>query len=234
MRDIFRYQVWHALFLIVSITLIQIFLRYYPELTGELWGISTITWFWVAIAVPIIHQIYVLIIWRLELYHRTFTKRFGLKKAFKIYSIGFSGRLAKATRVDNNLAYAAYSYYSGTRNYGFYRIVSQTSIGKKDKLVDVLKHEVQRLIDGDIKQEEIDLSVESYAKMLDSYFTDNKLVGTMTSYESRGLGYNFLKESLKELRKVTPEIIKEVANKYLKNAAIIISQPSADVKRVVE
>ena len=152
----------------------------------------------------------------------------------QIMANGISGRLIKATRVTNNLAYSAYSYYSGTKNYGFYRVVSQTSIGKKDELVKVLKYEIQRLIDGDITQEEINLSVESYAKMLDSYFTDDKLVGTMTSYESRGLGYNFLKESLKDLRKVTPEMIKAVANKYLKNAAIITSQPSTDVKRVVE
>ncbi|MDA3886759.1 MAG: pitrilysin family protein [Candidatus Delongbacteria bacterium] len=147
---------------------------------------------------------------------------------------GFSGRLIKATRVTDNLAYSAYSYYASSKDYGFYRIVSQTSIQNKDRLVKVLNNEVQRLIDGDITQEEITLSVESYSKMLDSYFTDNQLVGTMTSYESRGLGYNFLKDQLVDLRKVTPEQIKAVANKYLKDAALIISQPSSDVKRVVE
>ena len=152
----------------------------------------------------------------------------------QVMANGFSGRLIKATRVSNNLAYSAYSYYAGTKEYGFYRVVSQTSFGKKDELVKVLKHEIQRLIDGDITQEEIDLSVESYAKMLDGYFTDSKLVGTMTSYESRELGYNFLKESLKDLKKVTPEMIKAVAVKYLSDAAVIISQPSADVERVVE
>lgn len=152
----------------------------------------------------------------------------------QIMANGFSGRLANATRVKNDLSYATYSFYSWTKDYGFYRIVSQTSIGKKDELVSVLKHEVQKLIDGDITQEEIDLSVDSYAKMLDSYFTDNNLVGTMTRYESIGLGYNFLKESLADLKKVTPEMIKEVANKYLTKAAVIISQPSEDVKRVVE
>ncbi|MDA3886505.1 MAG: pitrilysin family protein [Candidatus Delongbacteria bacterium] len=152
----------------------------------------------------------------------------------QVMANGFSGRLIKATRVTNNLAYSAYSYYSGTKDYGFYRVVSQTSFGKKDELVTVLKHEVQRLIDGDITQEEINLSVESYAKMLDGYFTDDQLVGRMTTYESKGLGYNYLKEQLNYLRKVTPEQIKAVANKYLKDAAIIISQPSADVKRIVE
>ncbi len=152
----------------------------------------------------------------------------------QVMSNGFSGRLMKAARVTNDLAYDARSSYRSTKDNGFYRIVSKTSLGKKDELVSVLKHEVQRLIDGDITQEEIDLSVESYAKMLDSRLTDNNLVGTMTYFESKGLGYNFLKESLKDLKKVTPEMIKTVANKYLKDAAIIISQPSADVKRVVE
>ncbi|MCK5760049.1 MAG: insulinase family protein [Candidatus Delongbacteria bacterium] len=159
---------------------------------------------------------------------------FAMTALNQVMSNGFSGRLMKAARVTNDLAYDARSSYRSTKDNGFYRIVSKTSLGKKNELVSVLKHEVQRLIDGDITQEEIDLSVESYAKMLDSYFTDNNLVGTMTYFESRGLGYNFLKESLKDLKKVTPEMIKAVANKYLKDAAIIISQPSADVERVVE
>jgi len=152
----------------------------------------------------------------------------------QVMSNSFSGRLLKATRVDNDLVYSAYSYYSGTKDYGFYRIEAQTSLAKKDQLVEVLKKEVQKLIDGDISQEEINLSVESYSKMLESYFTDNNMAGLMTSYESRGLGYNFLKESLKDLKKVTPEMIKAVSNKYLKDAAIFISQPNKDVKRVVE
>jgi zinc protease len=159
---------------------------------------------------------------------------FAITALNQIMSNGFSGRLLKATRVNDDLVYSAYSYYSGTKDYGFYRIEAQTSLAKKDRLLEVLKKEVKRLIDGDITQEEIDLSVESYAKMLEGYFTDNNMAGMMTTYESRGLGYNFLRESLKDLKKVTPEQIKAVSEKYLKNAAIFVSQPSPDVKRVVE
>ena len=43
-----------------------------------------------AIAIPIFHQVYVWIIWRLELYNNTFTSRYGLRRAFKIYTVGFS------------------------------------------------------------------------------------------------------------------------------------------------
>ncbi|NOZ73900.1 MAG: hypothetical protein GXO90_00760, partial [FCB group bacterium] len=47
-------------------------------------------WFWVAIASPVIHQVYVWFIWRLELYNRIFTKRYGLKRSFSVYAVGFS------------------------------------------------------------------------------------------------------------------------------------------------
>ncbi len=53
-------------------------------------GISTSTWFWLSIASPIIHQIYVWLVWRLELYLRVFSKRLGVKRAFSIYASGFS------------------------------------------------------------------------------------------------------------------------------------------------
>ena len=152
----------------------------------------------------------------------------------QVMANGFSGRLANATRRQNDLSYATYSFYGYAEDYAFWRIVSQTSLANTDRLVEVLQHEVQRLIDGDITQEEILVSVEAYSKMLDSYFTDSQLVGTATAYESRGLGYNFLKDSLEDLRKVTPEMIKAAAEKYLSDAAVIISKPSADVRRVVE
>ncbi|MEA3392944.1 MAG: methyltransferase [Candidatus Marinimicrobia bacterium] len=91
MKEIFRYQFWHLLFVVISIAALQIFITQNKNImNGILWGISTETWFWIAIAVPILHQIYVWIIWRLELYKNTFTSRYELSKAFKIYVIGFS------------------------------------------------------------------------------------------------------------------------------------------------
>ena len=162
------------------------------------------------------------------------TDYYAMKVLNQVLANGFSGRLVQATRVTNNLAYGAYSYYADAKDYGFFRIASSTSILKKDELVKVLKNEVTKLINGELEQNEIELSVASYDKMLDSYFTDDKLVGTMTNYESKGLGYNFLKESIKELKKVTPEMVQNVAKKYLSDAAVIISQPSKDVKRIIE
>ena len=88
---IFEYQIWHLLSLLAMVFAINLYIAYRPEmLSGTFWGIKTEAWFWLAIAVPVIHQIYVWLIWRLELYRGTFTKRYGLKRSFFIYAAGFS------------------------------------------------------------------------------------------------------------------------------------------------
>jgi len=90
-KEIFRFQIWHLLFLIIFIAAIQTFITDdVYAMSGALWGISTKRWFWIAIGVPILHQVYVWIIWRLELYHSTFSSRFGVKGAFNLYKIGFA------------------------------------------------------------------------------------------------------------------------------------------------
>lgn len=90
-KKIFKNQIWHLISIIVAVAVLQIITRCDEEIFGgSLFGVSTNIWFWMAILIPIIHQIYVFVVWRLELYTRIFTKKFGLKKAFKIYAVGFS------------------------------------------------------------------------------------------------------------------------------------------------
>ncbi len=90
-RKIFEYQIWHLILLIAMIFAINLYVTSSSEmLSGTFWGINTKTWFWLAIAIPVFHQVYVWLIWRFELYQRTFTKRYGLKRSFNIYAVGFS------------------------------------------------------------------------------------------------------------------------------------------------
>ena len=90
-KKIFGYQIWHLVSVIILISVTQRFISInYDTTNGELWGISTKVWFWIAIAIPIFHQVYVWIIWRLELYNNTFTSRYGVQRAFKIYAVEFS------------------------------------------------------------------------------------------------------------------------------------------------
>ena len=89
--NIFQYQQWHLLAIIVLVAVTAAIVAANPNMTsGSLWNFDTAVWFWLAIAVPIVHQVYVWLVWRFELYRQTFTSRFGVRKAFHLYSIGFS------------------------------------------------------------------------------------------------------------------------------------------------
>lgn len=84
----FEKQGQHYLLLIVLLLGVYFFATG-DVLSGQLWGISTQTWLWIAVATPILHQVFVAIAWRSELYHHKMTEWFG-DKAFTIYKLIFT------------------------------------------------------------------------------------------------------------------------------------------------
>ena len=87
---ILKHQLWHFLSLIVLLTGIYFYLENDTTLLqGALWEIPTSTWFLIAILSPILHQVYVVVGWRLELFYQSFSKAFGVN-AFLIFKIGFA------------------------------------------------------------------------------------------------------------------------------------------------
>lgn len=90
MGKILKYQQWHVVALIVLLALMYIYAKSdVPFLSGSLWGISTLNWYLLALSIPILHQFYVLIIWRAELHFNSFSKLLGAH-GFKLYKIGFA------------------------------------------------------------------------------------------------------------------------------------------------
>jgi len=76
-------------FLLIVLLLGVYFLATGDVLSGQLWGISTRTWLWIAVAMPVLHQIMVALLWRAELYHHKMAEWFG-DKAFPIYKVLFT------------------------------------------------------------------------------------------------------------------------------------------------
>ena len=76
-------------FLLVVLLVCVYFFAAGDVLSGQLWGIGTQTWLWVAVVTPILHQIFVVFAWRAELYHHKLTEWFG-DKAFTIYKVIFT------------------------------------------------------------------------------------------------------------------------------------------------
>lgn len=138
----FQKQGQHLLLLIVLLLGVY-FLATGDVLSGQLWGISTETWLWIAVAIPVLHQIVVALLWRSQLYQDKMTEWFG-DRAFSVFKVIFTilfiGRpvslillgISNANTLDLNplLAYAlavflfipfAYTMYSVFHYFGIDR-----------------------------------------------------------------------------------------------------------------
>ncbi|TFF98930.1 MAG: hypothetical protein EU540_07575 [Promethearchaeota archaeon] len=85
---VLKYQQWTLLFLIIFSIIFFFILPLENFQQGEFWGIPTIFWAVSLIIIIIIHQIYVLLSWRLEMHYSLITKTFG-KLGFPLHVIVF-------------------------------------------------------------------------------------------------------------------------------------------------
>lgn len=84
----FEKQLLHYVLLIILLSLTYLISRTGNFFEGQYYGINTITWFNLSIAIPIIHQIYVWFCWRTQLHYSLVTRLFGAR-GFTYYAIGF-------------------------------------------------------------------------------------------------------------------------------------------------
>jgi hypothetical protein len=78
----------HSLLLVVLLVGVY-FLATGDVTSGQLWGVGSRAWLWIAVAVPVLHQIVVALFWRAELHHRKMTEWFG-DRAFFVYKVAFT------------------------------------------------------------------------------------------------------------------------------------------------
>ena len=147
---------------------------------------------------------------------------------------GSRGRLHLAVRGTNNLAYFAFPQYDYSENFGSFNLYSQTSIDKKDELTQVMVNEFTKLMNEDVPIEEINSAIDETVKMMKAMLNDNSLPYYITYYESIGFGYDYIDRISEIYKKITPAQIREVANKYFKDQAVIISEPDENVELMVE
>jgi hypothetical protein len=60
---------------------------------GGFLGVSTWNWFWIAVEIPIVHQLFVWLCWRTELHRKLISRVFG-RMGFVLYAAIFTGLLA--------------------------------------------------------------------------------------------------------------------------------------------
>ncbi len=79
----------HAFILAVLVLGIALATEMDEMSTGILWGLTTVQWYWIAVSIPILHQVFVWFCWRTQLHANLLSHMFG-EYDFTIYTIGFS------------------------------------------------------------------------------------------------------------------------------------------------
>jgi len=89
LKFIFEKQIWHYLLLAILLAAVFSVIRLDERfLRGEFLGVATPVWFYLAIGIPIFHQLYVWFCWRTQLHYSLLSRWFG-GKVFTYYSIIF-------------------------------------------------------------------------------------------------------------------------------------------------
>jgi hypothetical protein len=140
---VFEKQVQHLTLLILLLAVVGWVSELLGIGGGSFQGISTPVWFWWSIAFPVLHQVWVVVCWRLELHQRWLSQHLG-EWGFRIYAAGFAlfsagriytmiavsiadqGSVQWDQRILNGLALlvavpAIYLFYSVSRFFGYKR-----------------------------------------------------------------------------------------------------------------
>lgn len=89
MNPLFEKQGWHALSLAVLLFVTGWLSGIDLLLAGEWLGLSARFWFWLAVCIPITHQVFVALAWRKQLHTKWLTRLFG-KHDFTVYAVVFN------------------------------------------------------------------------------------------------------------------------------------------------
>ncbi|MDP8201082.1 MAG: insulinase family protein [Candidatus Tenebribacter burtonii] len=162
------------------------------------------------------------------------TEDYDVMKLINNILSGSRGRLHQAVRGTNNLAYYAFPQYQNSENFGYFKLNSQTSIDKKDELIEVMVNELTKLMTEEVPTDELNSAIDENEKMLKAMVNENSLPYYITYFEALGLGYDYIDRVSEIFRKITPAQIKTVANKYFVDQAVIISEPDETVELMVE
>jgi hypothetical protein len=87
-EKIFEKQLLHLFYLMLLLGGLLLLSNVDGFRKGELWGVETLTWFYLLVGITVIHQVFVWFCWRTELYAKWLSGWFG-HRAFAVYALLF-------------------------------------------------------------------------------------------------------------------------------------------------
>lgn len=128
----------------------------------------------------------------------------------------FGSRLMQNIREDKGYTYCINAMLMGRRCGSKFVIMSECDTAYTYLLIDEVKHEVKKLQEELMCDEELDMvkncMLSDLAKTLDSPFS---MAGCVSSNILYGTGEGYFNRQIEAITKITPKMLREIANKYL-------------------
>ncbi len=129
----------------------------------------------------------------------------------------FGSRLSKNIREDKGFTYGVYSILSARRTHSIFKIEADIGVEHKDAYLKEVRSELNKICEAPVGNGELTL-VKNYlsGSLLGSFDGVFEQAAIFASLRRNGLDFSYYDDFLAELKTVTANELKSVANKYLK------------------
>lgn len=129
---------------------------------------------------------------------------------------GFTSRLVEEVREKRGLSYSVYSYFDPLPGRGAFWVGAQTRKGQEDKVLNLIKAQMQRMRDEPISAEEHanarDYLIGSFPLRIDS---NEKILSYLTFMQNEGFGRDYLQQWPQRMQAVTIDDVQRAAKRFL-------------------
>ncbi len=149
---------------------------------------------------------------------------FALNVMNDILGGGFASRLFSQVRSEQGLAYAVGSQWAADYDHlGVFSAMGGTKSQTTVKIIQSMKHEIDKLATGEITDDELQRAKDGILKgAAFDYDSTGKIVERLMSYEYFGYPRDYLQRYQEGIRKVSKQDVERVANQQLKTGEFAI------------
>lgn len=147
---------------------------------------------------------------------------FGLW-VFNVFLGGYFGsRLIKNIREEKGHTYGIYSSIGSLKNADYWVVMADVIKEHSETVIGEIYHEVQRLQEESIPEEEVEI-VRNYliGNLLSNFSSSFDLISRYKSIHQAGLDFGFFERQLEYIKIFKPEEIQAIGKKYLKQENMV-------------
>ena len=128
----------------------------------------------------------------------------------------FGSRLMSNIREDKGYTYGIGSMHAELHETGYFLIATEVGKDVKDATLNEIRHEIERIRTELVSQDELDL-VKNYllGQLLKSADGPYSMIDLYMGLEPHGIDMDFYNDSIHKIQHITPERIRELAQKHL-------------------